>query len=59
MAEEIVPMDATMLKVDKETGEQSRVDVVVERDECNRPTTTLEGLAGLPPARVCVAEVTV
>ena len=50
IAEEIVPMAATMLKVDKETGEQSHVDVVVDRDECNRPSTTLEGLAGLPPA---------
>jgi acetyl-CoA acyltransferase len=50
VGEEIVPMSTTMLKVDKQTGEQSRVDVVVERDECNRPTTTLEGLAGLPPA---------
>ena len=50
VAEEIVPMAATMLKVDKETGEESRVDVVVDRDECNRPTTTLEGLASLPPA---------
>ncbi len=50
IAEEIVPMAATMLKVDKETGEESRVDVSVERDECNRPNTTLEGLAGLPPA---------
>ncbi|MEM9660525.1 MAG: thiolase family protein, partial [Planctomycetota bacterium] len=50
MAEEIVPMNATMLKVDKETGEESRVDVVVDKDECNRPQTTLEGLAGLPPA---------
>ncbi len=49
VGEEIVPMSTTMLKVDKQTGEQSRVDVVVERDECNRPTTTLEGLAGLPP----------
>ena len=50
VGEEIVPMSTTMLKVDKQTGEQGRVDVVVERDECNRPTTTLEGLAGLPPA---------
>ena len=49
VGEEIVPMSTTMLKVDKQTGEQSRVDVVVERDECNRPATTLEGLAGLPP----------
>ena len=48
--EEIVPMSTTMLKVDRQTGEQSKADVVVGRDECNRPTTTLEGLAGLPPA---------
>lgn len=48
--EEIVAMNATMLKVDKETGEESHVDVVVDKDECNRPNTTLEGLASLPPA---------
>ncbi len=50
IADEIVPMSATMQKVDKETGEESRVDVVVDRDECNRPGTTMEGLAGLKPA---------
>ena len=50
IAEEIVPMTTTMLKVDKETGEESHVEVVVDRDECNRPTTTLDGLASLPPA---------
>ena len=50
IGEEIVPMQATMLKVDKETGEESRVEVTVDKDECNRPTTTIEGLAGLPPA---------
>jgi len=50
IGEEIVPMKATMLKVDKETGEESRVEVTVDKDECNRPNTTLEGLAGLPPA---------
>ncbi len=50
ISEEIVPMKATMLKVDKETGEESHVDVVVDRDECNRPSTTLDGLASLPPA---------
>ncbi len=49
IGEEIVPMNATMLKVDKETGDESRVDVVVDKDECNRPTTTLEALAGLAP----------
>jgi len=50
IGEEIVPMNATMLKVDKETGEESQADVVVDQDECNRPTTTLEALASLPPA---------
>ena len=50
IAEEIVPMSVTMKKVDKQTGEESMVDVVVDRDECNRPDTTLEGLAKLPPA---------
>jgi acetyl-CoA acyltransferase len=50
IADEIVPMNATMMKVDKESGEQSQHDVVVDRDECNRPGTTLEALAGLKPA---------
>lgn len=49
ISDEIVPMAATMLKVDKETGDESRLEVVVDKDECNRPNTTLEGLAGLPP----------
>jgi acetyl-CoA acyltransferase len=43
-------MKTTMKKVDKNTGEESLADVVVDRDECNRPDTTLEGLAKLPPA---------
>jgi acetyl-CoA acyltransferase len=50
IADEIVPMTTTMQKVDKETGVESLVEVTVDRDECNRPNTTLEGLAGLPPA---------
>jgi acetyl-CoA acetyltransferase family protein len=50
IADEIVSMNATMMKVDKESGEQSQHDVVVDRDECNRPGTTLEALAGLKPA---------
>ena len=50
IADEITPMNATMLKVDKETGEESHVDVVVDRDECNRPGTTVESLAKLKPA---------
>lgn len=50
IADEIVPMNATMKIVDKETGEERLADVVVDKDECNRPDTTLEGLAGLKPA---------
>ncbi len=50
VAEEIVPMTVTMNKIDKATGEESLVEVTVDRDECNRPNTTLEGLAGLKPA---------
>ena len=50
IGDEIVPMTVTMKKVDRKTGEESLAEVVVDRDECNRPTTTIEGLAGLPPA---------
>lgn len=50
-ADEIVPMQVKMKKVNKETGEESIVDYVVDRDECNRPDTTLEGLAKLKPVR--------
>ena len=48
IAEEIVPMAVKMKKVNKETGEESIVDYTVTKDECNRPGTTLEGLAKLP-----------
>lgn len=48
---EIVPMTTTMAVKNKETGEVSHQEVVVDRDECNRPGTTLEGLAGLDPVR--------
>ncbi|MEM8496491.1 MAG: acetyl-CoA C-acyltransferase [Pseudomonadota bacterium] len=48
-ADEIVPMNATMAIVDRETKEVSYKDVVVDRDECNRPSTTLESLQGLQP----------
>ncbi len=49
--DEIVPMQTKMKQVNKETGEESIVDYTVDRDECNRPSTTLESLAGLPPVR--------
>jgi len=50
-ADEIVPMATKMKVVNKETGEESLVDYVVDKDECNRPTTTLEGLNSLGPVR--------
>ncbi|WP_420560870.1 acetyl-CoA C-acyltransferase [Tepidicaulis sp.] len=46
---EIVPMKTKMKKVNKETGEETIVDYVVDKDECNRPDTTLEGLSSLKP----------
>lgn len=48
--EEIVPMTVKYSKVDKATGTSTEVEVTVDKDECNRPDTTLEGLARLPPA---------
>jgi len=49
MAEEIAPLETRMKLVNKETGEESYQDVVCDRDECNRPGTTKETLAGLQP----------
>jgi len=49
--DEIVPLKTKMKVVNKETGEESIVDTVVDRDDCNRPDTTLEGLASLKPVR--------
>ena len=37
---------------DKETGEVSMVDVTVSRDDCNRPDTQLEALAGMNPINI-------
>ena len=47
--DEIVPCEATMAIVDKETKEVSYKSVTATRDDCNRPDTTLEGLASLKP----------
>ena len=49
--DEIVPLQTKIKLVDKETKEETIVDYTVDRDECNRPTTTLEGLAKLQPVR--------
>lgn len=49
-ANEIVPMKVRRARIDSKTGAGvSEEDHVIERDECNRPETTLEGLAKLPP----------
>ncbi|WP_395644845.1 acetyl-CoA C-acyltransferase [Terricaulis sp.] len=49
--DEIVPMKTTMMVVNKETKEESKVETVVDRDDCNRPDTTLAGLQKLEPVR--------
>jgi len=48
---EIVPLPTVMLVKDKESGEIGEKAVTLETDEGNRPSTTLEGLAGLQPVR--------
>jgi len=47
--DEIVPLASTMMIKDRETGEISKKDVTLEKDEGNRPGTNLEGLQGLKP----------
>jgi acetyl-CoA acyltransferase len=48
--EEIAPMEVVRGILDKKTGEiVSREDHYADRDECNRPDTTLEGLLALKP----------
>jgi acetyl-CoA C-acetyltransferase len=49
--DEIVPMKTKMKQVNKETKEETIVDYVVDKDECNRPDTSMEGLARLEPVR--------
>ena len=48
--EELAPMKVTRGILDKKTGEiVGKEEHVCDRDECNRPDTTLDGLAGLKP----------
>jgi len=47
--DEIVPIDATRMLKDRDSGEISYVETTLEKDEGNRPQTTLEGLSGLNP----------
>ena len=47
--DEIVPITATCAIKDRDSGEISYAETTLEKDEGNRPQTTLEGLAGLSP----------
>jgi acetyl-CoA C-acetyltransferase len=47
--QEIAPMPSVMRVDNRETGETSYVSVTLDKDEGNRPSTTLSGLAALKP----------
>ncbi|NWL18577.1 thiolase family protein [Pseudomonas umsongensis] len=47
--DEIVPMAVKYRVEDKATGEVQILEGVVDHDDCNRPDTTLQSLAGLKP----------
>jgi len=49
--DEIIACTTTMDIVDKATKAVSTVEVTVDKDTCNRPGTTYDGLAKLPPVR--------
>ena len=49
--DEIVPLPSSMGVMDRETKEISFHDVVLEKDEGNRPETNIEGLANLKTVR--------
>ena len=49
--DELAPMQVRRAILDKKTGERiGEEDFCADRDECNRPDTTLDGLLKLPPA---------
>lgn len=47
--DEIVPLTTSMVMKNKETGETTSHEVTLDKDEGNRPSTTLDGLKGLKP----------
>jgi acetyl-CoA C-acetyltransferase len=49
LEQEIAPLPSTMRIDNRETGETSSVAVTLDKDEGNRPSTTLAGLAALKP----------
>ena len=50
-ADEIIAVTTRMQVKNKETGEVSTQEVTIDKDEGNRPDTTIEGLAKLEPVR--------
>ena len=46
---EIAPMRVTRAKLDKSGEIAGKEEVCIDKDECNRPDTTLEGLSALKP----------
>jgi len=48
-AAEIIPTTVTKVFQDKDSSAVTRKEITLDRDECNRPSTTLSGLAALPP----------
>src|SRR5438094_1704547 len=49
--DEIIPVTTKMAVMDRNTNEISYREVTIAKDECNRPDTTLQGLASLKPVR--------
>jgi acetyl-CoA acetyltransferase family protein len=50
LKDEMAPLQGRRAILDRKTGEKAgEEDFFVDRDECNRADTTLEGLAKLPP----------
>src|SRR5207249_11373464 len=48
---EIIPVTTKMAVMDRTTNDISYREVTITKDECNRPDTTLQGLASLKPVR--------
>jgi acetyl-CoA C-acetyltransferase len=49
--DEIIPSTVTKVFQDKDSGKITKQAITLDRDECNRPSTTLSGLASLPPVK--------
>jgi acetyl-CoA C-acetyltransferase len=49
LKDEIVPLHTYKQLIDKDTGATNMVEVTLEKDEGNRPDTTIDGLANLKP----------